>query len=81
MNICNFIGSFVYVVCLLCNKQLVKLSNFTIKNIILADLSSNFKGLSSKCKCMNRVSCYLHATHPHMIYVIHLISICDHCLG
>ena len=57
------------------------LFKFTIMNLISIDLSSDFRGLSLKCTCMNHVSCNFHATHPHMIYVIHSMSICDHCLG
>ena len=30
---------------------------------------------------MNHILCNFHATHPHMIYVIHSINIRDHCLG
>ena len=48
---------------------------------ILVDRSSDFRGLSWKYTCMNHVSCNSHVIHPHMIYVIHLISICVHCLG
>ena len=57
------------------------LFKFTIMNLISVDLSSDFRGLGWKCTCMNHISCNFHATHPHMIYVIHSISICDPCLG
>ena len=57
------------------------LFKFTRMNIISVDLSSNFRGLSWKCTCINHVSCIFHGTHPHTIYVIHLISIHDYCLG
>ena len=57
------------------------LFKFTIMNLISFDLSSNFRGLSSKCTCMNHVSCNFNATYPHTIYVIHSISIHNHCLG
>ena len=45
------------------------------------DRSLDFIGLSQKCTCMNHILYSFHATHPHMIYVIHLISRHDHCLG
>ena len=57
------------------------LFKITIMNIISVDLSSDFIGLSWKCTYMNQVSYNFHATHTHTIYVIHSISIYDHCLG
>ena len=50
-------------------------------NKISVDLSSDFRRLSWKCTYMNHISCNFYATHPHTIYVIHSISIRDHCLG
>ena len=68
--------------CILCAYYVTDmLFKFTIMNLISIDLSLDFRGLSWKCTCMNHVSCNFHATHPHTIYVIHSISICDHCLG
>ena len=72
---------FLYFVCLLSNIHGIYLSNFVIRNKISVDVPLNFRGLSWKYTRVNHVSCNFNATHPHMIYGIHSISIRHHCFG